>query len=98
MIPARPHIAFNASMTVAICFQGLNMAGVELVGPENACRGLAQTCRPIKATHPGQPKGAVTGFDTAAIAVGVLLILLNAKVNPAILVLGAAVVSLALSW
>lgn len=43
-------------------------------------------------------KGAVTGFDTAAIAVGVLLILLNAKVNPAILVLGAAVVSLALSW
>jgi len=37
-------------------------------------------------------KGAVTGTETAAVAVGVLLILLRYKVNPALLVLGSAVV------
>lgn len=37
-------------------------------------------------------KGAVTGTETAAIAVGVLLILLQYKVNPALLVLGSAVI------
>ena len=37
-------------------------------------------------------KGAVTGTETAAIAVGVLLILLQYKVNPALLVVGSAVV------
>lgn len=36
-------------------------------------------------------KGAVTGFDTAAIAVGVLLILLQFKVNPALLILGSGI-------
>ena len=36
-------------------------------------------------------KGAITGVETAAIAVGVLLILLRYKVNPALLVLGGAV-------
>jgi chromate transporter len=36
-------------------------------------------------------KGAITGVETAAIAVGVLLILLKYKVNPALLVLGGAV-------
>ncbi len=35
-------------------------------------------------------KGAVTGVETAAIAVGALLILLQYKINPAIVVLGAA--------
>jgi chromate transporter len=39
-------------------------------------------------------KGAIFGLDTAAIAVGVLLILLRYKVNPALLVLGGAVVGL----
>jgi chromate transporter len=39
-------------------------------------------------------KGAIFGVETAAIAVGVLLILLQTKVNPAALVLGAAVVGL----
>jgi chromate transporter len=37
-------------------------------------------------------KGAVMGLDTAAIAVGVLLILLKYKVNPALLVLGGAII------
>jgi chromate transporter len=37
-------------------------------------------------------RGAVTGFDTAAIAVGTLLILLKYKVNPALLVLAAAII------
>jgi chromate transporter len=37
-------------------------------------------------------KGAIFGLETAAIAVGVLLILLQTKVNPALLVLGGAVV------
>jgi len=36
-------------------------------------------------------RGAVTGFDTAAIAVGTLLILLRYKINPALLVLVAAI-------
>jgi len=39
-------------------------------------------------------KGAIFGVETAAIAVGVLLILLQTKVNPAALMLGAAVVGL----
>ena len=37
-------------------------------------------------------RGAVTGFDTAAIAVGTLLILLRYKINPALLVLAAAII------
>jgi chromate transporter len=37
-------------------------------------------------------KSAIFGLETGAIAVGVLLILLQTKVNPALLVLGAAVV------
>jgi chromate transporter len=37
-------------------------------------------------------RGAVTGLDTATIAVVTLLILLQYKVNPALLVLGAAVI------
>lgn len=37
-------------------------------------------------------KGAVNDFATAAIAVGVLLILLRYKVNPALLILGGAIV------
>jgi len=37
-------------------------------------------------------KGVVTGVETAAIAVGVLLVLLRYKINPALLVLGGAVV------
>ena len=37
-------------------------------------------------------KGAIFGAETAAIAAGVLLILLQYKVNPALLVLGSAVV------
>lgn len=36
-------------------------------------------------------RGAVVGFDTAAIAVGTLLILLRYKINPALLVLAAAI-------
>ena len=39
-------------------------------------------------------KGAITGVDTAAIAVGVLLILLMYKINPALLVLAGAVIGL----
>jgi len=37
-------------------------------------------------------KGAVNGLETGAVAVGVLLILLQYKVNPALLVVGGAVV------
>jgi chromate transporter len=37
-------------------------------------------------------KGAIFGVETAAIAVGVLLILLQYKINPALLVLGGAAV------
>jgi chromate transporter len=39
-------------------------------------------------------KGAIFGLETAAIAVGVLLILLRTKTNPALLVLGGAVIGL----
>lgn len=39
-------------------------------------------------------KAAIFGVETAAIAVGVLLILLQYKINPALLVLGGAVVGL----
>jgi chromate transporter len=39
-------------------------------------------------------KGAIFGLETAAIAVGVLLILLRFKVNPALLVVGGAVIGL----
>lgn len=37
-------------------------------------------------------KGAIFGVETAAIAVGVLLILVQYKVNPALLVLGGALI------
>ncbi len=37
-------------------------------------------------------KGAVSGHETAAIAVGTLLVLLKYKVNPALLILAAAVI------
>ena len=37
-------------------------------------------------------RGAVTEFDTAAIAVGTLLILLRYRINPAMLVLAAAII------
>ena len=37
-------------------------------------------------------RGAVTGLDTATIAVGTLLILLKYKINPALLVLAAAII------
>jgi chromate transporter len=39
-------------------------------------------------------KGAIFGTETAAIAAGVLLILLRYKINPALLVLGGAVIGL----
>lgn len=39
-------------------------------------------------------KGVISGVETAAIAAGVLLILLQYKINPALLVLGGAVVGL----
>jgi chromate transporter len=39
-------------------------------------------------------KGSVTGLETAAIAVGVLLVLLQYKINPAILVVAGAVIGL----
>jgi len=39
-------------------------------------------------------KGAIFGLETAAIAIGVLLVLLQYKVNPALLVLAGAVVGL----
>lgn len=37
-------------------------------------------------------KGAITGAETAAISVAVLLILLQYKINPALLVVGGAVI------
>jgi chromate transporter len=37
-------------------------------------------------------KGAIFGLETAAIAVGVLLLLLRTRVNPALLVLGGALI------
>ena len=37
-------------------------------------------------------KGAITGAETAAISVGVLLILMRYKINPALLVLAGAVI------
>lgn len=39
-------------------------------------------------------KSAIFGLETAAVAVGVLLILLQTKINPALLVLAAAVIGL----
>ncbi|CAH1654719.1 MULTISPECIES: chromate transporter [unclassified Chelatococcus] len=39
-------------------------------------------------------KGAIFGLETAAIAAGVLLVLLSYKINPALLVLGGAAVGL----
>ena len=39
-------------------------------------------------------KSAIFGLETAAIAVGALLILLQTKVNPALLVLGGAVIGI----
>lgn len=39
-------------------------------------------------------KGAIFGLETAAIAAGVLLILQQTKINPALLVLGAAVIGM----
>jgi len=39
-------------------------------------------------------KGAVTGLNTATIAVGVLLVLLRYKINPALLALAGAIVGL----
>ena len=39
-------------------------------------------------------KGAIFGVETAAIAIGVLLILLQYKVNPSLLVMGGALVGL----
>jgi len=37
-------------------------------------------------------RGAVTGFDTATITVAVLLILLQFKINPALLILGSGII------
>ena len=37
-------------------------------------------------------RGAIFGLETAAIAVGVFMILLQYKINPALLILGAAIV------
>jgi len=37
-------------------------------------------------------KGAITGTETAAISVAVLLILLQYKINPALLVVSGAVI------
>ena len=39
-------------------------------------------------------RGAITGLETGAIAVGVLMILLQYKINPALLVLASALVGL----
>jgi chromate transporter len=39
-------------------------------------------------------KGAITGLETATIAAGVLLILLQYKVNPALLVVGGAILGI----
>lgn len=40
-------------------------------------------------------KGAIFGVETAALAAGVLLVLLQTRVNPALLVIGAAAIGLA---
>jgi chromate transporter len=37
-------------------------------------------------------KGAIFGLETATIAVAVLLLLLNYKINPALLILAGAIV------
>ena len=37
-------------------------------------------------------KGAITGLETGAIAVGTLVILIQYKINPALLVVGAAII------
>ena len=39
-------------------------------------------------------KGAVTGLETGAIAVGVLLMLLQYKINPTILVVAGAIIGI----
>jgi chromate transporter len=39
-------------------------------------------------------RGAITGLETGAIAVGVLLILIQYKINPALLVVAAAIIGL----
>jgi len=39
-------------------------------------------------------RGAVTSFDTAVLAVGVLLMLLQYKINPVLLVVASAVIGL----
>jgi len=39
-------------------------------------------------------KGAITGLETGAMAVGVLLMLLQYKINPALLVVAGAVIGL----
>jgi chromate transporter len=39
-------------------------------------------------------KGAISGLETASIAVGTLLVLLQYKINPALLVLGGGIVGL----
>jgi chromate transporter len=39
-------------------------------------------------------KGAITGLETGAIAVGALLMLLQYKINPAILVVGGAIIGI----
>ena len=39
-------------------------------------------------------KGAITGLETAAIAAGALLMLLQYKINPAILVVGGAIIGI----
>jgi len=39
-------------------------------------------------------RGAITGLETATIAVGVLLILLQYKVNPALLVVGGGIIGI----
>ncbi len=39
-------------------------------------------------------KGTITGVETGAIAVGVLLVLLRYKINPALLVVGGAVIGI----
>jgi chromate transporter len=39
-------------------------------------------------------KGAITGLDTATVAVSVLLILLRFKINPALLVVAGGIVGI----
>jgi len=59
--------------------------------------GVAGYCTQIGLLLAGcftMAKGAIFGVETAAIAVGVLLILMQYKVNPALLVLGSAVLGL----